>query len=230
MSSEKNIKSFFSDWYCNLLHYLFVDLVVDMHNKDYKIFKTMMLLVVFVFVSVLYAKSHDYMIFVYLFLFFFGWYVYAKTFECILKKELALNWTKVYTSYLKDDFGAIGKATKKIKKIEYDPLLKLLDVEKYLYGKTVYQDKKTAVDLLLEIDKEIKLPEKTNYEKHRFTKKQAEKRKKTQIKIKKEKYLKSIKAKAREIWNNNGFWSIKHDYYSELHTHKDEPIGIIRED
>jgi len=132
-------------------------------------------------------------------------------------KKLTNLWHKVYLAYLDDDFATINKAIKKIKKIEDDPLIKLIEIEKYLYGKTVYQDKKKVLDLLLEIEK-IPLPPKTKFESGEYTKKIAEKSKKTQKKLKKEKYIKKIKGIARDIWNENEFWKLK--YEIELKTGK----------
>ena len=125
-------------------------------------------------------------------------------------KKLTELWHKVYKAYKDDDFATINKAVKKIKKIEDDPLIKLIEIEKYLYGKTVYQDKKKVLDLLLEIEK-IPLPAKTKFESGEYTKKIAEKRKSTQKKLKKEKYLKKIKGIAREIWNEYEFWKLKYE-------------------
>jgi len=128
----------------------------------------------------------------------------------IKNKKLTELWHKLYQAYIKDDFATVNKTVKKIKKIEDDPLLKLIEVEKFLYGKTVFQDKKKVLDLLLEIDK-IPLPKKTTLESSEYTQKLAEKSKKTQNKLKKERYIKKIKAKAREIWNENEFWKLKYE-------------------
>jgi len=156
----------------------------------------------------------------YLFLvvaFIFLYLAVVEYLKYLKNKKLTELWHKVYNAYLDDDFATINKAIKKIKKIEDDPLIKLIEIEKYLYGKTVYQDKKKVLDLLLDIEK-IPLPPKTKFESAEMTKKIAEMSKKTQKKLKKEKYLKKIKGIAREIWNENEFWKLK--YEIELKTGK----------
>jgi len=225
----------FGEKICSILHFLFVGFAIDMKKNDKKkqtkgriksVYWFFVLLVSF-FLLLNKQKYESVEFFMGSILF----YITTKyILECIVIRELALHWKKVYNSYLKDDFAKINDSVKKINKIEPDPLIDLLAVEKFLEGKTTLLDKKEAADLLKKIDKEVKLPEKTKWEKHRFTKNKLKHRKSTKKKLKKEAYLKKIKGKAREMWNQNGFWALHHDLYAEIHTHHDKPIGVVKED
>jgi len=136
--------------------------------------------------------------------------------EYIKAKKIAGHWTKIAKAYTKDDFATINKSVKKLKKLgDNDKLILLLEVEKFLYGKTVYKDPFKVVELLDEINS-IKLPEKYDIEKKaekmpKSFQERVNNMKKVKKRLKKEKYLKSIKKIAREIWNDNEFWELKHN-------------------
>jgi len=137
--------------------------------------------------------------------------------------KLLKNWTKLRKAYEKEDYGTIKKVIPKIRKVEDDPVLKLIEAEIYLLGKTVFQDDFKAIMIYEEINK-IKLPEKTKWEKNEYTKKYAEKTKKAKKKKKKEDYLKKIKKRAIDIWNDNNLSEVKNRYHRILHT--EEPIQM----
>ncbi len=128
-------------------------------------------------------------------------------------KKIAKFWSKIAKAYPEDDFATINKAVKKLKKLgDNDPLFILFEVEKYMYGKTVYKDLNKVVEFLREAEK-IKIPPKypieERAEKLPHLKKVAERNKKVKKRIKKEKYLKKIKKVAREIWNDNEMWEVE---------------------
>ncbi len=128
-------------------------------------------------------------------------------------KKIAKHWSKIAKAYQKDDFTTINKAVKKLKKLgDDDPLLILFEVEKYMYGKTVYKDLDKVVELLREAEK-IKIPPKLpieeRAEKIPHLKEKVEKLKKVKKRLKKEKYLKKIKKAARNIWNDNEMWEVE---------------------
>ena len=128
-------------------------------------------------------------------------------------KKIKEHWSKIVKAYQKDDFATINKAVKKLKKLgDDDPLVILFEVEKYLYGKTVYKDLNKVVEFLREAEK-IKIPPKYKIEeraeKFPHLKKVADNNKKVKKRVKKEKYLKKIKKVAREIWNDNEMWEVE---------------------
>jgi hypothetical protein len=125
------------------------------------------------------------------------------------RKKLLKNWRKIKKAYPKDDFATIKKAIKKIRAIEDDPLLLLLEAQMYFEGHSVFKNPARTMELLKQIDA-IPLPAKSYLEKNEYTKKYSEKLYKK--KLKKEKYLKKIKAKAREMWNENEFWELDYKY------------------
>ncbi len=128
-------------------------------------------------------------------------------------KKIVSNWSKIAKAYPKDDFATINKSVKKLKKLgDNDPLYIMFEVEKYMYGKTVYKDLSKTAELLREAEK-IKIPAKYKIEeraeKFPHLKKVAENNKKVKKRVKKEKYLKKIKKVAREIWNENEMWEVE---------------------
>ena len=138
-------------------------------------------------------------------------------------KKLAGNWKKLRTSYEKEDYGGVKKVLPKIRKVDDDPVLKLIEAEIFLLGKTVFQDDFKAIMIYEEINK-IKLPEKTKWEKNVYTKKYVEKTKKAKKKKKKEDYLKKVKKRAIDIWNQNHLSEVKNRYHRIIHT--EEPIKM----
>ena len=157
------------------------------------------------------------MIWVFLLGFLLSLVWFVKVFkDYMIAKKIAEHWTKIAKAYQKDDFATINKSVKKLKKLgDNDKLMLLLDVEKFLYGKTVYKDPFKAVEILDEINS-IKLPEKYDIEKKaekmpKNFQERVKKIKKVKKRLKKEKYLKSIKKIAREIWNENEFWEVRHN-------------------
>jgi hypothetical protein len=138
-------------------------------------------------------------------------------------RKLPELWKKLRTSYEKGDFGAIKAVIPKIRKIEDDPVLMLIEAEMHLFGKTVFQSYFKAIELYEKVST-IKLPEKTKWEKNPYTKKYAEKTKKARKKKKKEDYLKRVKSTAVKIWNENNLSHIKERYHRIVHT--DEPIEV----
>jgi len=149
------------------------------------------------------------------------WYIYKKWKECEDAEKIAENWTKIAKAYPEDDFATINKAVKNLKKLgDNDKLILLLEVEKYLFGKTVYKDPYKAVELLKDVNK-LPLPPKVAAQKRADKikisklKKQYEesikKRKDVKKQMKKEAYIKKIKKAARENWNNFELWEIDHE-------------------
>ena len=185
-------------------------------------------IVVFLFISIIwfYGVSREHILFnLVLFLpVLVFYYLFFQKFKSYWKyRKLPEHWTKLRKAYKNDDFGTVKGVIKKIKKIEDDPVLDLIEAEMYLFGKTVFQSYYKAIEYYEKIN-ELKLPEKTKWEKNIFTKKYAEKTKKAKSKKKKEDYLKKIKSRAIKIWNENQLSEIKDRYHRIIHT--EEPIEM----
>jgi hypothetical protein len=151
----------------------------------------------------------------YIFLFFISFGILKQCKFYLKRRKLLKHWKNIRKAYPKDDFATIKKAIKRIRAIEDDPLLLLLEAQMYLEGNSVFKNPAKTIELLKRID-EIPFPTKNYFEKNKYTKKFSEKiyRKKS----KREKHLKKVKEKAREIWNQNDFWEL--DYkYKIIHMH-----------
>ncbi len=155
------------------------------------------------------------MIYVFLIGFIGSLFWFVKAFKEYKKaKKIRDNWSKIAKAYPKDDFGTINKAVKKLKKLgDNDPLFIMFEVEKYMYGKTVYKDLNKVAELLREAEK-IKIPAKLKKEVKAekyppYLKKKVEDSKDVKKRVKKEKYLKKIKKAARDTWNDNEMWEVE---------------------
>ena len=128
-------------------------------------------------------------------------------------KKIVEHWSKIAKAYPEDDFTTINKSVKKLKKLgDDDPLFIMFEVEKYMYGKTVYKDLNKTAELLREAEK-IKTPAKYKIEERAekipHLKEKVKKIPKVKKRLKKEKYLKKIKKAARETWNDNEMWEVE---------------------